>query len=246
MTSTYDRWLQLFFSPVKEVFLKGGKKKLQSITKSWQDDGSIRISGSKPSAWTVILRPSETTDMRAYLHLIKKEKERSVMLMKEAFKDIDEKMFREGEQRYQIEEKKERKIKDILEDYRKSEIQMAERLFQAQRSLYLLTRKRRESRKDFTATDKKALERLNNDVRDITKEAINQRRTFQMRIKQYSPNVSSIKEQGPVPTPPDIPSLPLGVSRRRVILNNTNNNNESNESNESNLQKGGDVKIIRL
>jgi len=167
-----------------------------------------------------------------------------------------------------VEDRKEKQVQEILDEFRTKEIQMAERLFQAKRSLYLLSRKRREQRADFSNKDKVALERLNQEVQRLTKEEIEQKKTFRMSIQQYTPESSSLKQQGPVPPPPEITSLPLGVSRRRIIVgknseSNTNTNNEDgdeteteneevsrsekeNENESEENQEGGDVKIIHL
>jgi hypothetical protein len=220
----------------------------------------MKISGNKPNNWSIILSPSKTVDMRAYLYEIQQEKNSSVQLMKDAFSRRDAGLFREGEQRYQLEEKKERQINDILEDFHKKEIQMAERIFQVKRSLYLLTYKRRELKKDFTDIDKKTLEKLNIELKNLMKEEIEQKKIHQVNIHLYSPYSESIRPQGPVPEPPNVQSLPVGLPRKRIIVGNKKNktkkiNIESeseseseneNEDEDDNKQDGGDIKIISL
>lgn len=253
----YSRWLQLFFSPITEIPVKGRKEK-QKLEKSWVDDGSLKLAGSKPSAWSIILKPSYSVDIRTYLFHIDREKDKSLNMMKQAFETRDDKLFRDAEQRYQAEEQKKKKIDEILEENKVKEILMAEQLFQARRSLYLFNRKRRDNPKDFTDKDKKALEKMNHEVRELTKSQIKEKRDIMMRVRQYTAEVSSIQQQGPYPIPPEVTALPAGARRRQVIVGVGDQEEEDTESEEeepekdevneeqNDNQEGGNIRIIKL
>ena len=136
----YNQWLQVFFSPQTKIPVKG-KKKDQLIEKSWVD-GMMRMEGKEPSPWSVTLRPSYTVDMRKYLFDAEIGKQRAVEMMKDAFKDVNKKLFQDAEGLYQEEEKKIEDMKKRLDDYHKKRVKTAEKLFNIRRELYLLNLKR--------------------------------------------------------------------------------------------------------
>lgn len=271
----YNQWLQLFFSPITTIPVKGRKEK-QEITKSWIDEGkSLRLSGDKPSPWSITLRLASNIDIRAYLYHTIDEKDKAVDKMRTAFKQRDDNLFRIGEKNYQEEEEKERKIKDILDGYRKKRVQTAEKLFQSRRDLYLLNRKRYDSKsEDFhpTKDNKKMLERLNKEIRELTIQQIKQDREIMMDMLHYTPELAGMQQQGPYPSPPDIAILPQGIGRKRIILGAAHNKSEnesepvsdnedseqtsadgmeaseSSEVSKQSTQEGGDgeIKIIKL
>jgi hypothetical protein len=232
----------------------------------------MKITGDKPSRWTVLLRPAFSTEIRKYQYYIEKEKKESINLIKKAFSDRDEKMFKEGEQRYQNEERKEKKIMEILEDNNKKKINMSENIFKVRRELYLLRHKRYNNRKEFTKDDKTKMDNLNNKIRQMTKEQLEFNKNISMSMKQYSINIPSVQQQGSYPDPPNISTLAISSRKRRIIFdetriskdtdkntnntnsntNNTNNTNsnsnenyDTNETEDTN-QDGGDIKIIKL
>jgi hypothetical protein len=206
----YQQWLQIFYSPMRKI-------KNQTINKQ-RKDGKLEISGKEPSPWKVILIPGKSCDIRTYHFFLEKEKKRSIRIMKEAFQERDPKLFREGEDLYKREEKKEEEIKKILDSFRKEEIQMEERLFQAKRNLYLLYRKKRN--KKLTENEKKALERASKEVRDITLEHIQQQKNKNFQIQQFTLEPSKIKTEGPVPDIPNIPYLALENKKKIKDLEN--------------------------
>ena len=54
----YNQWLYFFNSPEIEISIKNKKEK-QEINKEWLDNGNMKISGSKPLDWYIILQPNK-------------------------------------------------------------------------------------------------------------------------------------------------------------------------------------------
>lgn len=103
----YNQWLYFFNSPIRETSIKSLKnskslksKEKQKIKKEWLDDGSMKISGEKPTKWSITLQPILATDIYTMDYEIQSEIEEAKYLFKRAFKSRDKNLFNQGEQLY--------------------------------------------------------------------------------------------------------------------------------------------------
>ena len=109
----YNDWLYFFNSPQTEIDVKNKKEK-QQVIKEWTDDGGIKISGTKPSKWSIVLQPALSTDIYTLQYKLKNDKLEAVELFKRAFKYQDNNLFVESEKQYNELKKVQLDIKDLV------------------------------------------------------------------------------------------------------------------------------------
>lgn len=243
----YNQWLEVFFSQETDIPVKGKNEK-QKIIKEWMGN-NMKISGTKPSKWSVILQPELEMDMRKYIYDIDREKDRRMEDMRKAFYVRDENMFDKAEKSYDRENKEKKVVEDILNGFKIKKMEMAERLFQAKRNLFLLNHQRKI--KKLSKEDIKQLTAINNEIKEIIHEQLNQNNEIQFKKTFYTPNTSTLKSEGPVPEPPDIKPLTFSkISKIQKTIKETKKKviEEINSDLEdlSDEEMSGGVKIIKL
>ena len=142
----YNRWLHFFFSPHNDIQVRGKKDK-QPIFRQWLDDGSMRLSGKKPSAWTVTLQPAPTIDLRAYIFQAKQGKRKALETMRDAVDTRDEKSFRAAEKDFINGADIEKQGSMMIDAANKKLKNIEERLIQVKRNLYVAQHKKEKKTK---------------------------------------------------------------------------------------------------
>ena len=132
----YNQWLYFFNSPLKIISVKNKKEK-QEVKKEWLDDGNMKISGNKPSEWSVVLQPMIYEDIPTVEHNINEDKLESLYLITRAFKYKDSKLFDEGEKLQDKYNKKKEEIETIFSKNSKLLKDVLEKKFEIQRKIYL-------------------------------------------------------------------------------------------------------------
>lgn len=259
----YKQWLYLFNSPIKEVNIKNKKEK-QTIKKEWLDDGSMKISGNKPSEWSIILQPILSTDVYTLKHNLINDQLEAKDLFKRAFQYRNKNLFKEGEIKYTYSEKKQNEIDSLIQNNVNLLKNIQEKIFQIRRNLYLANLEK------TVNSDK--VKKLSSELEKVTMEQINLQKDIKEQEYNYILKTQSIIQKGPIPEPPNVKHLSLTIRRQKFqfekdekeineeseesededilddIINTGNSNINSNnkKTNSETNKSGGYIKIIKL
>ena len=248
----YNQWLYFFNSPESEIKVKNKKEK-QIVNKEWLNDGSIKISGNKPSEWSVVLQPMIYEDFNTLQYQLTNDKLESLYLIKRAFKYKDNKLFEEGEKMYDNSTKKNEDIQNIILKNIKEITNIREKIFQIKRNIYLEKLKKTKKGNDLT--------KLTAELEALTIDYINIVKKIKEQENNYLVQTQSILTNGPVPEPPITKSLTLKSNRYKLKFEkNTENNKDNNDEvvnennkenndevvNENNKVVGGFIKVVKL
>jgi hypothetical protein len=204
----YAQWLYFFNSPLKEISIKGKKQK-QIVIKEWLDDGSMKISGNKPSKWSITIQTILSTDIPTLQHMIQNDKIKATYLFQRAFKDRNKKLFNEGEQLYSISEKNKKDLILLLDDNDSILKNIQEQVFKIKRKIYLINlEKPIDSNKDKKLTLELKVALLNQ---------MNTLKGIEEREKNYILRPQSILRSGPTPDPPGAKDLSIKIISKKSI-----------------------------
>lgn len=207
----YNRWLHFFFSPHNEIKVRG-KKNTQPVSRQWLDNGSMKLSGNKPSSWSVILQPAPTIDLRAYIYNAKQKKKDALEEMRKAVESRDEKLFRSAEKEFINGNNIEKQGNAMISAADKKLKNIEERLVQVKRNLYVAQHKKeKKTKQDITMRTKLIAE-----LKKLSDEQLETEREIETEFHQFSPESVSIRQHGPYPEPPvisQISSIPTGRVR---------------------------------
>ena len=251
----YNNWLYFFNSSDIEIQVKNKKEK-QIVKKEWLNDGSMQISGNKPSDWTVILHPVIYKDIFTLQHQLNDDKLESLYLIKRAFEYKDNKLFEEGEKMYNNSIKKNDDIQNIILKNAKILKDSQEKIFQVKRNIYLEKNKKINSKVLTLELEKLIIDNIN-----ITKQIKEQENNYLVQKQDVLIN-------GPAPEPPITKALNLKTNRYKLKFKQSIEKGESenekdeiekdeiesesekdenkNGENEKENTKGGFIKVIKL
>lgn len=203
----YAQWLYFFNSPLKEISIKGKKQK-QIVTKEWLNDGSMKISGDKPSDWSITLQSILSTDIPTLQYDIQNDEIKAKNLFQIAFKDRNKKLFNEGEQLYSISEKNKKDLITLLNDNDTILKNIQEKIFQIKRNLYLINLKK--------PVDLNKVKKLSLELESALVEHMNISKGIEERENNYILKPQSILRSGPTPDPPNVKALSMKVGREKL------------------------------
>ena len=246
----YNDWLYFFNSPQTEIDVKNKKEK-QQVTKEWTDDGGIKISGTKPSKWSIVLQPALSTDIYTLQYKLKNDKLEAVELFKRAFKYQDNNLFVESEKQYNELKKVQLDIKDIVSNNNKILKNVKEKIFQIRRDIYITNLEK--------PLDTNKIKRLTNELEIANIEQINTEKNIDKQQDNYILKTQSMIRNGPVPDPPNIKSLSLTTKEKKYNFEKNMEKVAKKKNNiliqpKKNMQvetisgkkKGGYIKVIKL
>jgi|SaaInlStandDraft_1057018.scaffolds.fasta_scaffold04976_11 hypothetical protein len=205
---SYDNWLYFFNSSLTEITVKDKKEK-QEINKEILDDGGIKISGTKPNEWSVLLEPAEYSNIYKILENIKHQKLKAQSLFKEAFRKNKKDLFEEAEKIILSLENKENDINTVIKENKVLEKKINDKIFDIKRKIFL---------------SKKIDIKLMDELKNSLKEKQNILNKINDNINNYPIKSKSIKTKGSVPEPPIINSLDVSVRKtKRQFQKNIDN-----------------------
>ena len=204
----YTQWLYFFNSPLKEVSIKGQKQK-QPVIKEWLDDGSMKISGNKPSNWSIIIQTILTTDISTLQYNIQNDEIKAKHLFQRAFKDRNKQLFNEAENLYIISEKNKKDLITLKEENDILLKNIQEKIFQNKRNLYLINLKK--------PVDLNKVKKISSELKESIIEHMNILKGIEERENNYIFKPQSILRSGPTPDPPDVKALTIKIGREKNI-----------------------------
>ena len=217
----YKQWLYFFNSPIKEVNVKNKKEK-QTVTKEWLDDGGMKISGSKPSEWSVVLQPIITTDLHTLKYDLNKEKLEAKDLFKRAFRYRNKSLFKEGETKYVDSEKIQKEINELIQNDVSLMRNKQEKIFQIRRNLYLTSLQKN--------VDSEKVRKLSSELEEATLEQIKLQKSIRDQEYNYVLKTQSVVQKGPIPTPPTVKHLSLRIRRMKFQFKEESGGESEEES----------------
>ena len=253
----YKEWLYFFNSPLNEISIKGKETK-QPVVKEWLDDGSMKISGNKPSNWSITIQKVLSSDISTLQYAIENDKINAKYLFQRSFKDRNIELFNEGEKLYNISEKNKKDLLSIKEDNDTLLKNIHEKIFQNKRNLYLINLKK--------PIDLNKVKKISSELEISLIELMNILKSIEERENNYILKPQSILRSGPSPDPPIIKKISIKTGGDK--LNNEKNinteddikyiegiisdtvKNKKKEFNEKiineNIKSGGYIKVITL
>jgi hypothetical protein len=248
----YNDWLAFFNSSITEINVNNKKEKHKIIVKKeWLDNGSMKLSGNKPSEWSVELQPFIYEDIFTLQHQSNYDKLESLYLITRAFKYKDTKLFEEGEKMYDDSKKKNEDIQNMILKNKNELTNIHEKIFQTKRNIYL------ENLKKTRPTEN--IKNLTTKLETFTIDNINITKQIKEQENNYLVQQQNILIKGPVPDPPIIKSLTLKTHKYKLMFeknienikvnsnkNVNENNKDVNENNNNNKGVGGFIKVIKL
>ena len=254
----YKEWLYFFNSPLNEISIKGKETK-QPVVKEWLDDGSMKISGNKPSNWSITIKTVLSSDISTLQYDIKNDKINAKYLFQRSFKDRNKELFNEGEKLYNISEKNKKDLLSIKEDNDTLLKNIQEKIFQNKRNLYLINLNK--------PIDLNKVKKINSELEISLIEHMNILKSIEERENNYILKPQSILKSGPSPDPPIIIKISIKTGGDKLnneknintednikyikgINSDNENKNKKKESNEKiineNIKSGGYIKVITL
>jgi hypothetical protein len=206
----YNQWLYFFNSPVNEIDIKGKKEK-QSVKKEWLDDGGMKISGSLPNNWSIILQPTIITDIYTLSYKVKNDELKVKDLFNRAFRNRNKILFKEGEIMYTDVENRKKDIDNLIKNNDILLKNIQEKIFQLRRNIYLENLK-----KNFNS-DK--IKKLSLELQEKSQEQIRIQKDIKDQLSNYILKTKSIIQNGPIPEPPIIKSLVLKIQKQIFQVN---------------------------
>ena len=219
----YNKWLVLFNSSVNEIPIKNKKEK-QKITKEWLQNGDMKITGNKPSDWSVILKSSLKQNIYEHNYSIQLDRQNTVELVKEAFKTKNKDLLQEAEKRYNENEKNQKIITDNINNYTKQVKDIQEKIFNIRKELY------KDNSKNKTMLKNKLLEMYKEEKK------------IKSNIISQSISNQSLVQKGPVP---EIPKIEMFIFKSSKKIFTIDNNEKIINSNIINTPNSS-VNVIKL
>ncbi len=241
----YNQWLYFFNSPMKEVHVKNKNEK-QIVKKEWLDDGGMKISGNKPSEWSVVLQPIITTNLHTLQYDLNKKKIEATYLFKRAFQYQNKSLFKEGETIYSDSEKKQKEINEFIQNDILVIRNIQEKIFQIKRNLYIANLQKK--------IDYEKIRKLTSELEEAMLEEIKLQKSIQEQENNYVLKTQSIIQKGPIPTPPTVTYLSLRNKKMKFQFESETDSDEDTEINnvddtdtsKKENKKTGNIKIIKL
>jgi hypothetical protein len=237
----YNKWLVFFLSANDNLDVytnkstsstsesKTGKSsKKQKIVKSWtevydttleKNKNIMKIEGTVPEKWSVLLYPPIINDVRNELTLINEKINNLEYEIKNAYNDLDKEKFNELYEKYNIENENKTKIYNKIEYYQSKQDKVQESIYNTTRELYIKNKNRQLAREnpknkqiDFKTTNElsEKLYKLYTDKQRLTNE-------IEIKLRLYNIQDSRIITTGPVPDPPEQKQLFVDKKFKKLI-----------------------------
>ena len=228
----YNQWLYFFNSPEIEISIKNKKEK-QEINKEWLDNGNMKISGSKPSDWYIVLQPNKYDNIYNSEYEINNNKLESLYLMKKGFQTQNKKIFEDGEKMYEEFIKKNENIKNTFVNNLKKKTDIKEKIFEVKKNIYIQT------------LNKKSIKELNTKLETLLIEDVNINKEIKHQEHNYLIQSQSILSNGPFPEAPIIKPFKI---QRETLTSKEQKYNELIKKKIEQIEnpKGGFIKVIKL
>ena len=117
----------------------------------------MKISGSKPLDWYIILQPNKYDNIYNSEYEINNNKLESLYLMKKGFQTQNKKIFEDGEKMYEEFIKKNENIKNTFVNNLKKKTDIKEKIFEVKKNIYIQT------------LNKKSIKELNTKYKEVSK-----------------------------------------------------------------------------
>lgn len=219
----YNKWLVLFNSSVNEIPIKNKKEK-QKIAKEWLQNGDMKITGNKPSDWSVVLKSSLKQNIYENNYSIQLDRQNTFELVKEAFKTKNKDLLQEAEKRYNENEKNQKIITDNINNYTKQVKDIQEKIFNIRKELY------KDNSKNKTILKNKLLEMYKEEKK------------IKSNIISHIISNQNLVQKGPVPEIPKIEMFSFKSSKKIFTIDNNEKIINSNIINTPNSS----VNVIKL
>lgn len=237
----YNKWLVFFLSANDNLDVYNNKStstksesktdqssKKQKIIKSWtevydttleKNKNIMKIEGSVPEKWSVLLYPPIINDVRNELNLINEKINNLEYEIKNAYNELDKDKFNELYEKYNIENENKTKIYNKMEYYQSKQDKVQESIYETTRELYLKNKNRQLAKEnpknkqiDFKTTNElsEKLYKLYTDKQRLTNE-------IEIKLRLYNIQDSRIITTGPVPDPPEQKQLFVDKKFKKLI-----------------------------
>lgn len=230
----FDKWLLFFYSNKMTI----NKNK---IKKEFLEEGEMKISGEKPVAWSIIIKPEVIVNIYEIIYEKENKKKDAIILIKEGLVYKDKKIFEEGIQIYETMIKEINKLKEEFNMNNKAIETIESEIFELKRKMYY----EKNLDKVFSNADKVV------ELESKKKQLEQEKNTT---LNNYVISQKSLIKKGPVPDPPTIKTeLYKAVKQKfkfdtELTQKNTENIIKEEENSNSNIYKkdGGFIKVIKL
>lgn len=230
----YNKWLYFFHSPINELKIKGKKNK-QIVQKEWLDDGSMKIIGTQPDNWHVILKPKVYTDLHKYKYQLDLKLQNIKSLLINGVKENDSFLLDEAKKLHKEydEQVKYIQIFDKTEDLKKMDI----KIFDLKSKLY----------------NEKKFDKFNIIQTELKKAMLDKKSAYLYYINTVIPvEDEKLITKGPFPEPIVVDKISTIINKKINIKMDNNNDEDINEINSINIQnivkkkKKANIKVVKL
>lgn len=217
----YDKWFFFFHSTKNEIMIKNTYYKVQ---KEYMDNGDLKISGSYPDKWYIILKPTlyESNYKKQYEHNMKKKQFES---------DLHMVVYNHSLQELDNMEKRYKNIQKETVSYNKNTD-----IEKIQNTIFDHKHKIHTNPKNISYILE--LEKLLQQEKEL-------------KEKKYTNDMyiirdKSIIQNGKIPEPPTIEELQIKKYSNRKIITAYKKETENNDNDNNNNKKGGFIKVVKL